>query len=112
MNRQTRRILKIYLRLAWIKLDYYYNKLNSAAYTGAVILNPYNKINALRNLWAETPEPQSQRWIHDSRKGLESLWESHYKHQNINSSDEPPISEDYEEDAINIRGFIALAMNP
>jgi hypothetical protein len=43
MNQQTRRLLKVYLRLGWLKLHAYYEKLTSIAYAGSIVINPYRK---------------------------------------------------------------------
>jgi hypothetical protein len=41
MNQQTRRLLKVYLRLDWLKIHAYYEKLTLIAYAGSIIMNLY-----------------------------------------------------------------------
>jgi hypothetical protein len=57
MNRQIRRLLKVYLRLGWLKLHAYYEKLTSVAYAAAIVMNPYRKLPFLTRLWQQVPNP-------------------------------------------------------
>jgi hypothetical protein len=50
MDRQTRRLLKVYLRLGWLKLHAYYEKLTLVAYAAAIVMNPYRKLPFLTRL--------------------------------------------------------------
>jgi hypothetical protein len=49
MNRQTRRVLKVYVRLGWLKFHDYYEKLASVAYAGVQAINPFRKLHSLSN---------------------------------------------------------------
>jgi hypothetical protein len=49
MNRQIRRILKVYVRLGWLKLHDYYEKLTSVAYAGVQAINPFRSFHSLSN---------------------------------------------------------------
>ncbi|OAQ57268.1 ribonuclease H-like protein [Purpureocillium lilacinum] len=51
MDRESRRLLKIYIRLGWKKLNCYYGKLTSTAYAAAVVFHPCKKWRALERLW-------------------------------------------------------------
>jgi hypothetical protein len=57
MNWQTRRLLKVYLRLGWLKLHAYYEKLTLIAYAAAIIMNFYRKLPFLTRLWQQVPDP-------------------------------------------------------
>jgi hypothetical protein len=50
MDKETRRLLKIYIKLGWKKLNNYYGKLTSAAYAAAVVFHPCKKWRALERL--------------------------------------------------------------
>ncbi|GKU13690.1 unnamed protein product, partial [Fusarium langsethiae] len=41
MDVNTRRLLKVYIKLGWKKLNEYYGKLSSTAYVAAVVFHPY-----------------------------------------------------------------------
>jgi hypothetical protein len=43
MNKFIRRLLKVYIRLAWLKLYFYYEKLTSIAYAGVVAISSFKK---------------------------------------------------------------------
>jgi hypothetical protein len=51
MNQQTRRLLKVYLRLGWLKFHTYYEKLTLIAYASSIVMNPYRKLPFLTRLW-------------------------------------------------------------
>jgi hypothetical protein len=40
IDKKTRRLLKIYIKLGWKKLNCYYGKLASTAYIAAVVFHP------------------------------------------------------------------------
>jgi hypothetical protein len=43
-------LLKVYLKLGWVKLNTYYSGLTAMAYAGALVMNPLKKTAALRIL--------------------------------------------------------------
>ncbi|KAM4065570.1 ribonuclease H-like protein [Hirsutella rhossiliensis] len=53
MDARTRRVLKIYIKLGWKKLNDYYSKLTSTAYVAAVVFHPCKKWRALERLWSQ-----------------------------------------------------------
>jgi hypothetical protein len=70
MDRKTRRILKVYLRLGWLKLHAYYEKLTSIAYAGAVVMNPFRKLPFLQQLWQQVPGPKAAGYLRDCKTRL------------------------------------------
>ncbi|KAL9561335.1 hypothetical protein ACKAV7_014690 [Fusarium commune] len=55
MDAKTRRLLKIYIKLGWKKLNCYYGKLTSAAYVAAVVFHLCKKWRTLEQLWNQLP---------------------------------------------------------
>ncbi|KAM4061454.1 ribonuclease H-like protein [Hirsutella rhossiliensis] len=63
MDARTRRVLKIYIKLGWKKLNDYYSKLTSTAYVAA-------KWRALERLWSQLPT---------YARSLATVWKERYK---------------------------------
>jgi hypothetical protein len=83
MNRSTRRLLKVYIRLAWLKLYSYYEKLISIAYAGVIAMSPFKKFQALKTLWAQLPRRTSDGYLNECKHKLKGLWETYYKNREI-----------------------------
>jgi hypothetical protein len=83
MNKFTRRLLKVYVRLAWLKLHFYYEKLTSIAYAGVIAISPFKKFQALETLWAQLPRRTSDGYLNECKHKLKGLWETHYKNREI-----------------------------
>ncbi|OBS15528.1 hypothetical protein FPOA_13652 [Fusarium poae] len=62
MDVNTRRLLKVYIKLGWKKLNEYYGKLSSTAYVVAVVFHPCKKWRALERLWDQLPTRQTSEW--------------------------------------------------
>jgi hypothetical protein len=83
MNRSTRRLLKVYIKLAWLKLYSYYEKLTSIAYASVIAMNPFKKFQALETLWAQLPRRTYDGYLNECKHKLKGLWETHYKNREI-----------------------------
>ncbi|KAM3538461.1 hypothetical protein ARSEF1564_008622 [Beauveria bassiana] len=79
MDAKTRRLLKIYIKLGWKKLNEYYEKLNSTAYVAAVVFHPCKKWQALEQLWNQLPSRQTSGWRKTYVRNLKRVWEERYK---------------------------------
>lgn len=79
MDAKTRRLLKIYIKLRWKKLNDYYGKLTSTAYVAAVVFHPCKKWRTLEQLWNQLPSRQTSGWKRTYEKGLTTVWEEKYK---------------------------------
>jgi hypothetical protein len=55
MDKKSRRLLKIYIKLGWKKLNDYYGKLTSTAYVAAVVFHLCKKWRALERLLEPSP---------------------------------------------------------
>jgi hypothetical protein len=106
MNRQTHRLLKVYLRLGWLKLHAYYEKLTSIAYAGAIVMNPYRKHQFLTRLWQQVPEPQATSYFNECKTRLRALWEKHCKDRDF----EGEIAQPSLVDVTNYREYTSLRM--
>ncbi|KAM4060204.1 ribonuclease H-like protein [Hirsutella rhossiliensis] len=72
MDARTRRVLKIYIKLGWKKLNDYYSKLTSTAYVAA-------KWRALERLWSQLPSRQTSEWERTYARSLATVWKERYK---------------------------------
>jgi hypothetical protein len=88
MNRFTRRLLKVYVRLAWLKLYFYYEELIFIAYAGIIAISPFKKFQTLETLWAQLPRRTSDGYLNECKHKLKGLWETHYKDRKI---EETPV---------------------
>ncbi|RKK79920.1 hypothetical protein BFJ71_g16096 [Fusarium oxysporum] len=79
MDAKTRRLLKIYIKLGWKKLNCYYGKLTSSAYVAAVIFHPCKKWRTLEPLWNQLPSRQTSEWRKTYEENLTRVWEEKYK---------------------------------
>jgi hypothetical protein len=102
MDRPTRRLLKVYLRLGWLKLHGYYAKLTSIAYMAAVVLNPYRKLPFLSSLWHKVPSALATGYFNDCKRRLRELWKRCYKSREINGEVQQPAATTYN-DYANLR---------
>jgi hypothetical protein len=89
INRRTRRLLKVHLRLGWVKLHHYYKLFTFIAYSGAVIMNPFKKFTHLETLWQQLPPRLGDDYLNDSKRRLKRLWLKHYKSR---QAEETPTS--------------------
>lgn len=88
MDMETRRLLKVYIKLGWKKLNKYYGKLTSTAYAAAVIFHPCKKWRALERLWDQLPSRQTSEWKKTYQASLTTIWEERYKDATLeNASD-------------------------
>ena len=79
MDSKTRRLLKIYMKLGWKKLNDYYGKLTSTAYVAAAVFHPCKKWQALEQLWNQLPSRQTSEWKKAYEGSLTRVWEERYK---------------------------------
>lgn len=79
MDAKTRRLLKIYIKLGWKKLNSYYGKLTSTAYVAAVVFHPCKKWRTLEQLWNQLPSRQTSEWRKTYEENLTRVWEEKYK---------------------------------
>lgn len=75
MDKRTRRLLKIYIKLGWKKLNDYYGKLSSTAYVAAVVFHPCKKWRAVERLWSQLPSRQTSGWKRIYETSLTTIWE-------------------------------------
>jgi hypothetical protein len=81
MDVNTRRLLKVYIKLGWKKLNEYYGKLSSTAYVAAVVFHPCKKWRALERLWDQLPTRQTSEWRRRYERSLTTIWEDKYKNK-------------------------------
>ncbi|OBS16232.1 hypothetical protein FPOA_13037 [Fusarium poae] len=81
MDVNTRRLLKVYIKLGWKKLNEYYGKLSSTAYVAAVVFHPCKKWRALERLWDQLPTLQTSEWRRRYERSLTTIWEDKYKNK-------------------------------
>ncbi|KID96102.1 Ribonuclease H-like protein, partial [Metarhizium majus ARSEF 297] len=81
MDAKTRRLLKVYIKLGWKKLNDYYGKLTSTAYVAAVVFHPCKKWQALERLWNQLPSRQTSEWKRTYESGLRTIWEEKYQNK-------------------------------
>ncbi|KAK2684765.1 hypothetical protein QWA68_016289 [Fusarium oxysporum] len=79
MDAKTQRLLKIYIKLGWKKLNEYYGKLTSTAYIAAVVFHPCKKWRTLGQLWGQLPSRQTSEWRKIYEGNLRRAWEEKYK---------------------------------
>ncbi|GKU17438.1 unnamed protein product, partial [Fusarium langsethiae] len=79
MDAKTRRLLKIYIKLGWKKMNEYYGKLTSTAYIAAVVFHPCKKWRTLGQLWGQLPSRQTSEWRKTYEGNLRRVWEEKYK---------------------------------
>ncbi|KJK73745.1 hypothetical protein H634G_10980 [Metarhizium anisopliae BRIP 53293] len=91
MNAKSRRLLKVYIKLGWKKLNDYYGKLTSTAYVAAVIFHPCMKWRVLEQLWSQLPSRQTSEWKRTYEIGLKAIWEDKYKNK-VHGADSNAIS--------------------
>ncbi|KID93789.1 Ribonuclease H-like protein, partial [Metarhizium majus ARSEF 297] len=91
MDAKTRRLLKVYIKLGWKKLNDYYGKLTSTAYVAAVIFHPCKKWRVLEQLWSQLPSRQTSEWKRTYEIGLKAIWEDKYKDK-VHGADSNAIS--------------------
>ncbi|KAG6989236.1 putative AC transposase [Fusarium oxysporum f. sp. conglutinans] len=81
MDVNTRRLLKVYIKLGWKKLNEYYGKLSSTAYVAAVVFHPCKKWRALARLWDQLPTRQTSEWRRRYERSLTTIWEDKYRNK-------------------------------
>ena len=62
IDAKTRRWLKVHIKLAWKRLDKYYNLFKQLAYIAAVVLHPCKKWRTLEELWEGYPTRKQGKW--------------------------------------------------
>lgn len=91
MDMKTRRLLKVYIKLGWKKLNDYYGKLTSSAYVAAVVFHPCKKWQALQQLWSQLPSRQTSTWRKNYEESLAATWKEKYENMTLESaSDNAP----------------------
>lgn len=95
LDNRTRKLLKVFIKLAWKKLHKYYSRLTSAAYVGAVVFNPAKKWGLLDRLWSRLPSRKANSWRLDYEEKLLEIWET-YREREVDSevlatADEVPM---------------------
>ncbi|KAJ6436118.1 C6 transcription factor [Purpureocillium lavendulum] len=83
MDAKTRRLLKIYIKLGWKKLNDYYGKLTSTAYVAAVVFHPCKKWRTLEQLWNQLQSRQTSEWKRTYERSLTKAWEERYKNMGL-----------------------------
>ena len=79
MDAKTRRWLKVHVKLAWKRLDKYYNLFYQLAYIAAVLLHPCKKWRALEELWEGYPTRKQGEWKKHYNMLLRGFYDAHYK---------------------------------
>jgi hypothetical protein len=112
MNRQTRRILKVYLKLEWVKFNSHYAKINSVAYAGAMVMNPFRKLPFLRRLWKQVPPDTADQWFDHYNENLKALWANRYKDKKLqkpsSTAAERVTTRDYFQQRLEFTNFLHL----
>jgi hypothetical protein len=106
MYRSTRRLLKVYLRLGWLKLHAYYEKLILIAYSGAIVMNSYRKLSFLTRPWQQVPNDQAISYFNNCKTRLRDLWEAQYKDREVKGE----ILQPSLINVINYRDYTSLRM--
>jgi hypothetical protein len=75
----TRRLLQVYIRLGWKKMNKYYALMTSSAYVSAVVFHPCHKWPVLDALWSQLPSRQTRSWKEDYSRSIRAIWEAQYK---------------------------------
>jgi hypothetical protein len=78
MDKATRCLMKVYLRLGWQKLHFYHRQLMVTPYRRATILNPFLKNVCLDAFWTSSQYEVPDQYKGDSLTGLRQLWETRY----------------------------------
>lgn len=81
MDAKTRRLLKVYIKLGWKKLNDYYGKLTSTAYVAAVVFHPCKTWRTLERLWNQLPSRQTSEWKKTYERSVTTIWEEKYKNK-------------------------------
>jgi hypothetical protein len=79
MDARTRRWLKVHIKLAWKRLDRYYNLFYQLAYVAAVLLHPCKKWRTLEELWEGYPTRKQGEWKKHYNMLLRVFYDTHYK---------------------------------
>ncbi|KAK6844067.1 Ribonuclease H-like protein [Apiospora arundinis] len=103
LDNATIRLIKVYLRLAWSKLDSYYQRMTSLAYYAAVILHPCRKMAHLELLWKELPSRQSTQWVDDVLQRMRKMWEDIYANRELPQRDNVQREEERDLDFVTSR---------
>ncbi|KAK6850419.1 Ribonuclease H-like protein [Apiospora arundinis] len=103
LDNATIRLIKVYLRLAWSKLDGYYQRMTSLAYYAAVILHPCRKMAHLELLWKELPSRQSSQWVDDVLQRMRKMWEDIYANRELPQRDNVQREEERDLDFVTSR---------
>ncbi len=85
MDRKTRRMLKVYIRLGWKHLKKYYELLTPVAYVAAVLFHPCKKWKALELFWDSLPSRQTDGWKSKYNSKLREVWERQYQNITIDN---------------------------
>lgn len=85
LDANTRRLLQVYVKLGWKKMNKYYTLMTSPAYTAAVLFHPCQKWPALDALWSELPHRQANSWKENYSRSIAAIWEAQYKDRDLTS---------------------------
>ncbi|KAL6402727.1 Ribonuclease H-like protein [Ilyonectria robusta] len=76
---ETRRLIKVFIKLAWQRLDKYYHLMTPIAYVAAVVFHPCKKWRLVEQMWNGLPTRQSVEWTEDYQSRIRALWAAKYK---------------------------------
>jgi len=96
LDAKTRRWLKIHVKLAWKRLDKYYNLFDQLPYVAAVLLHPCKKWKALEELWEGYPTRRQGEWKKHYNTLLRDFYDTHYK--DVDFGNQPVQDTDKEAD--------------
>jgi len=103
MHKKTRRLLKVYIKLAWKKLDRYYTLLTPTAYIAAVVFHPCKKWTLFDLLWNRLPARQTQGWKKRYETSLRDIWTESYKEMALDDKPQSSVQCDIRLDYIERR---------
>ena len=76
---ETRRLIKVFIKLAWQRLDKYYHLMTPIAYVAAVVFHPCKKWRLVEQMWNGLPTRRSVEWTEDYQSRIRALWTAKYK---------------------------------
>ncbi|KJZ69667.1 hypothetical protein HIM_10940 [Hirsutella minnesotensis 3608] len=82
LDNRTRRLLKVFIKLGWKKMEKYYSRLSGASYVGAVVFNPAKKWHLLDRLWSRIPSRKAKSWRQEYEARLVEIWDR-YKEREV-----------------------------
>ncbi|KAJ3455467.1 hypothetical protein MRS44_016949 [Fusarium solani] len=76
---ETRQLIKVFIKLAWQRLDKYYHLMTPIAYVAAVVFHPCKKWRLVEQMWNGLPTRRSVEWTEDYQSRIRALWTAKYK---------------------------------